>query len=69
MKAAIVRYATNAIKSVIVDVKTDKILDSFYDTKSSLPHVLLFTTKPQPTPLYKVSFFLSFDPFFALLYY
>jgi hypothetical protein len=51
--AAIVRYALGAIRAVIFDVKNDANLQAFFDAKPSLPHVLLFTAKDKPTPLYK----------------
>jgi len=51
--AAVVRYALGAIRAVIFDVKNDKNLQTFFDAQPSLPHVLLFTSKDKPTPLYK----------------
>jgi protein disulfide-isomerase-like protein len=51
--AAIVRYALGAIRAVIFDVKNDKNLQTFFDAEPVLPHVLLFTTKDKPTPLFK----------------
>lgn len=43
----------NSIKSVVAEIKNEKNLQSFYETKPSAPHVILFTTKDKPTPLYK----------------
>jgi len=51
--AAIVRYALGAIKAVIFDVKNEKNIQAFFDAKPNLPHVLLFSSKDKPTPLYK----------------
>jgi len=51
---SIVRYALGAIKATIFDVKNDKNLQAFYDHRPDAPHVILFSSKDKPTPLYKV---------------
>lgn len=51
--SSIIRYATSQLDNNVVSVKNEAGLAKFLETSPTVPHVLLFSKKASPTPLFK----------------
>jgi len=50
---SLIRFATQEITDNVIRIKNENSLETFLATSSDLPHAILFSSKAEPTPLFK----------------